>query len=298
MRVCHITTMDPHKNSGGVAIAVRYLSKGYDIKYYNSSGVVGVIKSFFLSLRLLFSDYDILHFHDSVAGFFYLIFPKRIRKKTIYTSHGYWVPFFNILPPKTVIEKMKSIILIKMQNYVIKKSDITIAVSKKVMNEIMKNVKPKEIKVIYNGVDTKKFRPRHKKQKYKKALWIGENSKLKNLNAARKIARKRKLELLVVGVEGKSTNDVKYLGKIDYRKMPSIYRGCGLLIYPSRWDGHPLIVLEAMASGLDILAAKDSNIEIIPSKNGWYRIKGKQARKIIMKHDWKNVRAKYKELYI
>lgn len=48
---------------------------------------------------------------------------------------------------------------------------------------------------------------------------------------------------------------IKFLGKIAYDKLPSLYQGAAAFIFPSRLEsfGHPLI--EAMASGIPVIAS-------------------------------------------
>jgi glycosyltransferase involved in cell wall biosynthesis len=47
---------------------------------------------------------------------------------------------------------------------------------------------------------------------------------------------------------------VHFLGTVDAAELPPLYRGAALVVCPSRWEGLPLVCLEAMASGRAVVA--------------------------------------------
>ncbi len=298
MKICHVISNNP-ENAGGSAGVVNNLRKhipsGVEYKKYRH---FGIIQSLLSSIKLIFRDYDVIHMHDEY-GYFYSLLPRFLRKKILFTSHALWVDYFNVIKPFTPASRIKALIAKRMQERIIRNSDYIVAAAGHIKKTItgLYGVKQEKIGVIYNGVDTTKFRPRGRKSR-KTAIWVGDNAELKGLSAAIGHARRHKMKLLVAGINGESTPDVEYLGKVQPEKMPEIYNRASVLLFFSKAEGHPLVPLEAMACGLDIIASRESNIEIIPQKkDGSYKISGKTARNIVRKYDWKNQAKKYLKAY-
>ncbi len=61
------------------------------------------------------------------------------------------------------------------------------------------------------------------------------------------------------------------LDRVDDATLSRLYHSSGLLLLPSRREGLPISMLEAMASGCPTLAAANSGMldVIVPGKNGW-----------------------------
>lgn len=58
---------------------------------------------------------------------------------------------------------------------------------------------------------------------------------------------------------------VKYLGFVDENRLPLLYAGAKLFIFPSRYEGFGLPVLEAMASGVPVVCSTSSSLPEVAS---------------------------------
>jgi glycosyltransferase involved in cell wall biosynthesis len=98
------------------------------------------------------------------------------------------------------------------------------------------------------------------------AIWVGTNPELKGLPVALKAVKGLKnAYLLVVGISGINSENIISWGKVnDYRLLLILYNAADFLIFPTMYEGFPLVPLEAMACGIPIIVSKESNMgEII-----------------------------------
>ncbi len=148
---------------------------------------------------------------------------------------------------------------------------------------------PDDIEVIYNGVDTHIFASQNKmrcrdavRAKYGIApdevllLFVGSGFKRKGLkyalDAVSRVNKSRKVKLLVVG----KGNDREYqrlakeknvLDKVVFagvcKQIEEIYGGGDIFVFPSEYDAFGTACLEAMASGLPVIASRASGVSEI-----------------------------------
>jgi glycosyltransferase involved in cell wall biosynthesis len=131
-------------------------------------------------------------------------------------------------------------------------------------------INPNKISIIYNGVDTSVFRPFDKKsarrflglpENKKFGIWVGTNPRLKRLTLAiESVNGLKDTFLLVVGAKGVNFDNVVFCGTVyDKQLMSTYYNSADFLIFPSSYEGFPLVPLEALACGLPIIVSKESN---------------------------------------
>ena len=197
----------------------------------------------------------------------------------------------------------------------------------------------KQVKVIPNGVDLEKFKPNIKKKNNNifRILFVGRLVKQKRVEFIIKAVYllikenkelKNKIYCKIIG-EGHLGNKLKNLTKdlklddviefsswIDRECLPSEYQKAKVFILPSINEGMPLVVLEALASGLPIIATrvygseelvKDSAngmlisnekelmsalLELIKNKN-LREVYGQKSLELSKKYSWKEVARQY-----
>lgn len=194
-------------------------------------------------------------------------------------------------------------------------------------------VKEKKIVVIPTGIDLKKF---SKGKNIRKDLGVDEKDLVlvyaglivprKGIDVMLKSVKKLDAKLLLVGEGPKKREYIdmaKRLGVDDkvgffgWRKdIPSVLKSADVLFLPSRGEGLPGIVMEAMASGLAVVTSDvgcTSDL-VKDGKNGFLcpvndvgcfieKIKkvdknmGIEGLKKIKKFDWGKLVEKYKEIY-
>jgi len=137
----------------------------------------------------------------------------------------------------------------------------------------------KHIKVIYNGIDTGQFTP-SKKSQYSgiKVLFSGNPTKRKGFHWLPAIAANLREGICIYHTKGLRANhvrlrakNVKSLGQIPSKDMPSIYRMHDILLSPTVREGFGLSVAEAMACGLPVVASNCSSIpELVDHGKGGF----------------------------
>ncbi|WP_411275048.1 glycosyltransferase family 4 protein [Daejeonella sp.] len=166
-------------------------------------------------------------------------------------------------------------------------ADKVIAISKQTKQDLMHyfGVNEDKIEVIYQDCDvifhqqvTSLMKDEIKK-KYqlpeKYLLNVGTIEERKNLMLiAKALLRIDNIHLVVVGRETKYTLTVKqfikqnqlservhFLHNVAHCDLPAIYQHAELLIYPSRFEGFGIPIVEALHSGIPVIAAKGSCLE-------------------------------------
>jgi len=155
-----------------------------------------------------------------------------------------------------------------------------IAVAKGVAGELAAlGVAAQRIQVIYNGVDTDQFCPGESEREsfglpsdVPLALFVGDiRTPRKNLETVlRALALAPEIHLAVAGSVAGSpypelartlgvSERVVFLDKVS--RIPALMRAVDLFVFPSRYEAHPLVVLEAMASGLPAIVSGNFGAE-------------------------------------
>lgn len=118
------------------------------------------------------------------------------------------------------------------------------------------------------------------------------------------------------------TSYIRFTGTVPYSELPQKYREADIFILPSLAEGMPLVVLEAMGTGLPIIASRVQGIDELVAENvngalfnpgdvdgladcltklinaGETRVEmGKISTEKVKPYDWKNIADTYLALY-
>jgi glycosyltransferase involved in cell wall biosynthesis len=227
-----------------------------------------------------------------------------------------------------------------LERWAYRRSNIVVGVSEQVRRELLDSgVDEGRLRVIANGVDLDEFAPATVSRRElglppgMLLLFVGDiKTPRKNLDTLlRALARVRDATLVVVGSTSSSSYPAmaRQLGLAErvlflgYRRdIPQLMRAADLFVFPSRYEACSLVLLEAAASGLPIVAARSTGgTELLtpacsvlvndPDDDGELaavlnellasparvRHMGRAARTVAEAHSWQAMAARYLEIY-
>jgi len=230
---------------------------------------------FFFNIKTLkaLKDADVVHIHDILYPYSFQagILAKIFEKKLVLTQHIGPIDY-----PNKLINLLQKLVTITLGRIVLRLSDKIIFVNE----EVGKNFNVKKIKtgILINGVDTDLFKPVSSKRKkeLRKKYNIGEDKKVV-LFVGRFVpkkgfdklydARSDKYLILFAGggnVPKNMTKDpkkVRFLGNLTQDKLSEIYKLSDVFVLPSKSEGLPLSIQEALATGLPVITSKNPGYE-------------------------------------
>ncbi|WP_114936376.1 glycosyltransferase family 4 protein [Mucilaginibacter endophyticus] len=167
-------------------------------------------------------------------------------------------------------------------------ADKIISISQKTKDDLVEllAIDPKKIKVIYQGCDpvfaVEQIAEQKStvKEKYnlpnRYILSVGTIEERKNLLLTVKALKNvvNDIPLVVVGKETQYTQQVKayitannlsyrviFLKDVTFAELPAVYQQASVFVYPSRYEGFGIPILEALNSGIPVIAATGSCLE-------------------------------------
>jgi glycosyltransferase involved in cell wall biosynthesis len=125
--------------------------------------------------------------------------------------------------------------------------------------------------IIPNYVDTDLFKPAASKKVHNTLLFVGRIAPEKNLDALLEAISSLSARLILIG-EGKIrpklqtkfgelNGRVVWEGNVPNTEIPRYLHQADILVLPSLYEGHPKVVLEAMACGVPVIGADSPGIK-------------------------------------
>ena len=251
--------------------------------------VIGGILAFRVALGVITSDdFDVIHVQGAIPGF--LLSRTGIAKPLVYTVHNPPPVLFRY--PSMYQEALRRFFHLQVEIPLVNQADHVISVSEDIRKYLVKTMGLVEdsISFIPNGVDTATYRPGLSRTALQKSLpglpeqyilFVGQLTYRKGVDVLLEALsrpnsssvhavvvgdgpERRRLTLLSreLGVE----NRAHFVGGVSRELLPSLYSNAQCFVLPTRGEGMPLVLLEALASGLPIVATNIGSISAILEK--------------------------------
>lgn len=162
---------------------------------------------------------------------------------------------------------------------VLGRADRVVAVSRFVAKACRETLLDVPMEVIYNGVDSGKFRPGNRQRKMNepfRLLYVGSWTARKGVDLLAPIMRElgEEFELRYTGGSAAQRDkramppNMHDIGRLlDDDAVVAAMQDADALLFPSRSEGHPLVAVEAMACGLPVIATCDTSVvEVIEDR--------------------------------
>jgi glycosyltransferase involved in cell wall biosynthesis len=184
-----------------------------------------------------------------------------------------WYPF-KTFRPYSLYQRLYTVLNTRWEKSAFLRARRVIAVARPLVGELVHiGVPEQNIEVVWNGVDTEQFHPGEGNREHFNlppgvpiALFVGDiRTPRKNLDTVLRALRDvPDLFLAVAGAVERSPypamalelgvyRRVRFLDKVT--EMPLLMRSVDMFVFPSRYEAHPLVLLEAMASGLSSIVS-------------------------------------------
>ena len=220
------------------------------------------------TLRREVSRADVVHAHGCLypGSLTALALAARNDVRTVLTEHVGHVPYDNRL-----FDAVEASALSTLGRWSLRRADSVIVFNANV-RELVAHLAPLAmVRWIDNGIDTDLFRPPEPGERARLRVELGWDDKPRVLFVGRAVAKKGfstaldalregggAFELAVAGHEVAAPGPgLESLGPIPRERLASVYRAADALLAPSRGEGLPIAVQEALASGLPVVASDD-----------------------------------------
>jgi len=217
------------------------------------------------------------------------------KTKSVVTIHDLAFKIFPQFFPRNDLRRINLL-----TDYAVRHADKLIAVSESTKKDILKfypTAQSEKIKVIYHGCDKNMFHPDLEEKEISRVrkkygipdgryiISAGSIQIRKNLETLleafsdlKKLQEFQDVNLVIAGQKGwmfESTMErvekqkkVFYVGAYEPEDLPLLLGGAEIFVMPSLYEGFGLPVLEAMATGIPVIAAENSSLAEIVGESG------------------------------
>lgn len=220
--------------------------------------------------------YDIVHTNGEKGGL------GLLAKKhgTVFTIHGYALDSFR--NSKSSLKFLQRFMTLNWSLYasLVEKISYLLSAAPVQIGEFSGSrfrdwLPTKEVTQIQNGVKSANIVPGARKEIIKKygikencfiALWIGGDPERKGLmDAIKAVEDKDNVILFIVGYKSTDLtgNNLKILGRVSKYELDELYSSADFLIFPSKYEALPFVVLEAISYGIPVIGLKKPYMEDI-----------------------------------
>ena len=208
---------------------------------------------------------DAVIIHDALyaSSLLAMRYARRFGKPWLLVQHIGAIPFTN-----PILRMAMAIADRLVTRPVIRSAPQAVFISDLVRQSFADDLDPKRAALLFNGVDHTLFFPPPERAASRdgrrRLLFVGRFVEKKGLGALRELATRRPdWQLLMVGSgpidpAAWALANVSVLGRKSRAELAQLYREVDALLLPSVGEGFPLVIQEAMASGLEVFCGLDS----------------------------------------
>jgi len=217
---------------------------------------------------------SIIHSHSpGFMGIHALIVSYRMQIPLFFTYHTFIDDSIYLVIKDENFQNFARKLLYQWLKYYMKRCSCIIAPSNYTARYINEKIIERSIEIIPTGIDIKRFSGKNKKDNEKKIiLHVGRIVREKNIDliieASPYILKKLDTTFLIVG-EGPARKEYEekvikkgleknfiFTGFVDDEKLLNYYHSADVFVFPSIYETQGIVALEAMASGLPVVAAR------------------------------------------
>ncbi|KAB7519436.1 glycosyltransferase family 4 protein [Halosegnis rubeus] len=224
------------------------------------------------------SDFDVIHAHSHLYFSTNLTAIQRRLGDTplAITNHG----LYSQSAPKWLFE----FYLHTAGRWTFNQADVVFCYTKEDRERVRDFGVNSPVEVVWNGVDIGRFNPNKNGSSLIEhdgpvVLFVGRLVEGKRpqdaIKAVSQLPEELNVKLYVVGngpmrseLEAMADQSAEFIGQVSYDKMPAIYQCADALILPSRAEGLPRTILEAMASGIPTVATDLKQVAPVIGEGG------------------------------